>query len=237
MRYFFCLLLFLTTSADAQWKSYILSVRGDTLNRVDQKGLKQGPWVVKVPDLRGERGYEEEGFFVNDQKEGRWVRYSLQGDKMAVENYRWGQKDGRCQYFNVVEDLIREESWLAANPKNPFDTIPIFDINDPTKIIRYQVVKLEESSVKHGTWRYYDPATGRIEKTEQWQLNKIKTKEDEEAAAATTDDDLTPIDPATGKTAKKEEAKTKAKPKEVLEYEKKNAGKKKVKVRTGSTGG
>lgn len=236
MRYFLSLLLLVSLGVNAQWKSYIISVRGDTLNRVDAKGLKQGPWVIKVPDLRGERGYEEEGFFTNDQKEGRWVRYSLQGDKMAVENYRWGQKDGRCQYFNQVEDLIREESWLAANPKSPYDTIPIFDVNDPTKIIRYQVVKLEESSVKHGTWRYYDPGTGRIERTEQWQLNKVKNKDDEETAAT---DDLAPIDPATGKAsaAKKTETKEKAKPKEVLEYEKKNSGKKKVNVRNGNTGG
>ncbi|HVF97945.1 MAG TPA: hypothetical protein VM871_11515 [Flavisolibacter sp.] len=233
MRYIFALLLLSSLGASAQLKSYTLSVKGDTLNRVDAKGRRQGPWIVKVPDLRGERGYEEEGFFVNDQKEGRWVRYSLQGDKMAVENYRWGQKDGRSEYFNQVEDLIREESWLAANPKSPFDTIPIFDINDQSKIIRYQVVKLEESSVKHGTWRYYDPGTGRIEKTEMWQLNKIKTKADEAA-----EDELAPIDPATGQaTAKKAEPKPKAKPREVMEFEKKNSGKKKVKVRDGNTGG
>jgi hypothetical protein len=36
---------------------------------------------------------------------------------------------------------------------------------------------------------------------------------------------------------KKEEKKKKTKPKEVAEYEKKNSGKKKIKVRTGETGG
>ena len=153
MRFIFAFFLLFSLSVNAQWKSFMLSDRGDTLNRVDIKGKKQGPWIVKVPDLRGERGYEEEGFFVNDQKEGRWVRYSLQGDKMAIENYRWGQLDGKCQYFNHMEDLIREESWLAIDPKNPYDTVPIFDLKDPTKIVRYQVVKIDEASVKHGVWR------------------------------------------------------------------------------------
>ena len=233
MRYLFSFFLLLSFGANAQWKSFIIGQRGDTLNRVDQKGMKQGPWVVQVPDLRGERGYEEEGFFMNDKKEGRWVRYSLQGDKIAIENYRWGQKDGKNQYFNHVEDLIREESWLAVDPKNPYNTIPIFDIKDPTKITRYQVVKIDEASVKHGTWRYYDPSTGRIEKTEQYQLNRLRTGNEEE-------EDLAIIDPATGgakTTAKKEEKKPVAKPKEVLEFEKKNSGKKKVKVRDGNTGG
>lgn len=231
MRYILAFFLLFSLGANAQWKDYFISERGDTLNRVDMKGRKQGPWIVKVPDLRGERGYEEEGFFVDDKKEGRWVRYSLQGDKMAVENYRWGQKDGRCQYFNHVEDLIREESWLAVDPKNPYDTIPIFDIQDPSKIVRYQVVKIDEASVKHGVWRYIDPATGRIEKTEEYIINKLRTNEPQ-------DDDLAPIDPATGATTtKKAEKKEVPKPKEVLEFEKKNAGKKKIKVRTGSTGG
>lgn len=233
MRYIFILCFLLSLGAQAQWKSYTVGVKGDTLNRVDMQGRKQGPWVVQVPDLRGERGYEEEGYFVNDKKEGRWVRYSLQGDKLAVENYRWGQKDGRNEYYNQVEDLLRVESWRAIDPKNPFDTVPVMDPKNPHKILRFEVVKVESPSVKHGYWRYYDPNTGRVEKTEQWILDKLKKDEEEEeidVAVANTDGTTT--------VAKKEtEPKPKAKPKEVLEYEKKNAGKKKIKVRDGNTGG
>jgi hypothetical protein len=55
---------------------------------------------------------------------------------------------------------------------------------------------------------------------------------------ASADDDLAPIDPASGEaTVKKEEKKAVTKPQAVLDYEKKNAGKKKIKVRTGQTGG
>ncbi len=235
MRYLFSFFLLLSLGAKAQLKSYIIGIKGDTLNRVNAKGLKQGPWTIRVEELRGNPGYEEEGYFMNDKKEGRWVRYSLQGDKQAVENFRWGQKDGRSEYYNNAEDLIREESWLAADPKNPYDTIPVMDLHDPTKVVSYAIVKIEEPSVKHGTWRYFDPQTGRIEKTEQWQLNKIKTPDGELKA----DDELAPIDPATGKpaVAKKDDKKEKVKPKEVLEFEKKNSGKKKIKVRDGSTGG
>ena len=68
---YFSFILLLSLGANAQWKSFTIGVKGDTLNRVDMQGRKQGPWVVQVPELRGERGYEEEGFFVNDKKEGR----------------------------------------------------------------------------------------------------------------------------------------------------------------------
>jgi hypothetical protein len=232
MRYIFSFILLLSLGANAQWKSFTIGVKGDTLNRVDLKGQKQGPWVVQVPELRGERGYEEEGYFVNDKKEGRWVRYSLQGDKLAVENYRWGQKDGRSEYYNNVEDLVRVESWRAINPSSPYDTIPVTDPKNPNKIIRFEIVKVESPAVKHGFWRYYDPGTGRIEKTEQWLFDKLKKDDDEEEI-----DVATVAADGTTTVANKEAApKPKAKPKEVLEYEKKNAGKKKIKVREGRTG-
>lgn len=232
MRYIFSFILLLSLGASAQWKSFTIGVKGDTLNRMDMQGRKQGPWVVQVPELRGERGYEEEGYFFNDKKEGRWVKYSLQGDKLAVENYRWGQKDGRCEYYNNVEDLVRVESWRAINPNSPYDTIPVTDPNNPNKVIRYEIVKVESPSVKHGFWRFYDPGTGRIEKTEQWLFDKLKKDDDEEEI-----DVATVAADGTQTVAKKEAApKPKVKPKEVLEYEKKNAGKKKVKVRDGRTG-
>ena len=67
MRILILLPLIISLSATAQWKSFIMSPRGDTLNRVDQKGFKQGPWVVHQDELRGEQGYDEQGYFVDDK--------------------------------------------------------------------------------------------------------------------------------------------------------------------------
>src|SRR5690242_18512994 len=99
MRLILALLLLISVNGMAQWKSFVLNSRGDTLNRVDLKGLKQGPWSIHVDDLRGERGYEEEGYFENDLKEGTWKRYSLEGVKIAEENYRWGKLNGKQNYY------------------------------------------------------------------------------------------------------------------------------------------
>jgi len=235
MRYLFALLLFVSITAQAQYKNFIIGAKGDTLNRVDMQGRKQGPWVVQVDDLRGERGYEEEGYYLNDKKEGAWRRYSLEGDLIAVENFRYGYKDGKNVYFNYQGELLREENWRAIDPKNPYDTVDVYDLKDPTKVVRRQVVKIEPNSYKNGVWKYYDPQMGTVEKTEEWVMDKPKEKE---KAVAANDDDLAPIDPATGEaTVKKEEKKAVPKPQAVLDFEKKNAGKKKVKVRTGQTGG
>ncbi|MEJ7913341.1 MAG: hypothetical protein WKF70_09315 [Chitinophagaceae bacterium] len=230
MRYFIILLLAISTNSFAQCKDYIIGAKGDTLNCTDMKGRKQGPWVVKVESLRGERGYEEEGMYTNSMKTGIWRMYNLEGDLMAMENYRWGQRDGRNTYFNFAGQVLREEAWRAIDPKNPFDTINVYDVNDPTIIKGKQVIKVESLTVKHGTWKYYDAMTGRVERTEKWVMDKPKME--------TVVDDLAPIDVADGSASKavKKPVVTK-KPQAIADYEKKNSGKKKIRVRDGNTGG
>ena len=79
--------LFISISGIAQnCQSYQISIKGDTINCVDLDSLRQGKWVIHVDPLRGEPGYEEEGIFVDDAKEGVWRRYNLTGDILAVEN-------------------------------------------------------------------------------------------------------------------------------------------------------
>ncbi|HEX2533848.1 MAG TPA: hypothetical protein VHK69_08940 [Chitinophagaceae bacterium] len=228
MRFLFLPLLLFALNGAAQCKSYILSAKGDTLNCVDVQGRKQGPWTVRVESLRGERGYEEEGYYQNDVKVGVWRRYSLEGDILSMETYRWGFKDGKCVYFNPMGELLREESWRAIDPKNPYDTVNVYDVNDPTKVVGKQVVKREAASYRHGTWKFYDPMRGTIESTEEWVMDKKKGNDDELAPIAVSEN------AAEGSEEKK---KPSTKPKEVLEFEKKNSGKKKIRVRDGSTGG
>ena len=159
MKYLLIVIIFISLQAGAQPKSYIISPKGDTLNRIDQKGLKQGPWVVHVDDARGERGYEEEGYFLNDRKEGLWRQFSLEGDLIAMENYMYGMKSGKCVYFTYSGLPLREETWRAIDPKSPYDTIDIRDVNDPSKILRKEIIKIEPNSYKNGTWTYYNTMT------------------------------------------------------------------------------
>ncbi|HEX2683305.1 MAG TPA: hypothetical protein VHL77_05215, partial [Ferruginibacter sp.] len=101
--------LLFVLNGHAQYKSFIISERGDTLNAIDTGNMKQGKWVIHVDPLRGEPGYEEEGIFVKNNKEGIWRRYSLTGDIIAVEYYKLGGKHGIQQYYTELGDLIRQE--------------------------------------------------------------------------------------------------------------------------------
>lgn len=230
MRYILIIFLLISINGYSQCKTFIIGVKGDTLNCTDMKGKKQGRWVNELPPLRGEPGYEEQGGYINDKKEGQWQQFTLDGDLLAIENYRWGNKNGRCQYFTRVGQPLREESWKAVNPDNPYDTVDVYDLHDPTKVTDRVVVKLDGFTLRHGTWKFYDPDYGTIVKTEQYHLDKLRTETD----------DLAPIDISTNGVSKVKSdtasKKTLAKPQAVLDYEKKNAGKKKVKTRDGQTG-
>jgi hypothetical protein len=208
------------TNGRAQYASYNLSPTGDTVNAVDGKGLKQGKWVIHVDEIRGEPGYEEEGILKNGKKEGLWRKYNLNGDMIAIESYRLGGKHGIQQYFTFLGDLVREESWRGYNPDAPYDTIPVYGTNS-NEVIDYKIVKAEQYSVMHGEWKYFEPGTGRLLKKEEYSINRLVTPGDANAVAATIAD-------------KKEKKKPEKTP-EMLEWEKKNKGKKKV-VRDGRTG-
>jgi antitoxin component YwqK of YwqJK toxin-antitoxin module len=201
-------------TANAQYKTYKLSANGDTLNAIDKKGLKQGKWLLHVDELRGEPGYAEEGIFVNDKREGRWRKYNLNSDLIAIENYKYGGKDGLSQYYTPLGEMVREENWRAYNPDAPYDTIAVYGTGS-NEILSYKIVKAEQYSVKDGNWTYYDPTTGRILKSEKYDRGHLLAEPKSEVVTG---------DP-----------KKITKPAEVLEYEKKNSGKKKVKVRDGQT--
>jgi antitoxin component YwqK of YwqJK toxin-antitoxin module len=223
MKYILFFSLLIGFKSYSQWKTYTIGVKGDTLNRIDKKGLKQGAWVIKQAAVRGEGGYEEEGNFKDNLKEGPWRKFTLMGDLFAIESYRWGFKDGRSMYYDLNGSLTREESWLALDPEKKYDTIDVENVDAPNTFTRV-VIKNEGSSLKHGNWKLYDAATGFISKTEFWHLGK---KEETESSA---DKGNKKANADSGKVAAK-----KPKPKEVLDFEKKNSGRKKIKVRDGAT--
>jgi hypothetical protein len=198
----------------SQCKVFTIGPKGDTLNCVDKQDKKQGPWVYHHDELRGEPGYEEEGEYRNDRKEGVWRLYNLTGDLIGLEPYRWGNKNGVCQYYQGSGALVREESWRALNPDKKYDTLQIEDI-DHLNQYKTVIVKNDGVAIKDGIWKFYDPLTGIIKRTETYSVGKLETPS-ATPAASTAD-----------------ASKTGVKPKEVLEFEKKT-GKKKVKVKDGS---
>jgi len=214
---FLICLIFSFTNGYSQWQSFSINNNGDTLNRVDVNGKKQGIWVNRVEALRGEPGYEEEGYYLDDRKEGEWKLFNLMGDLIGLENYKWGLKDGTATYFSLHGGVRLQQSWKALNPDKLYDTLQVEDI-DNLNSYRTVIVKNEGAALRHGEWRYFNPETGALLRVERYEFGEaVKDKEDELVK-------------------KSPEKKTVEKPKEVLEFEKNNSGKKRVRYQDGSTG-
>jgi hypothetical protein len=227
MKWLASLFLLFSLNSFGQCKTFLVNPKGDTINCTDVNGKRQGYWLIRVEPLRGNPGYDEEGYYRDGEKEGTWVIYSKMGDLVAEENYKWGMKDSISRYYNVMVGLIREESWKAVNPSDPWVEVDVENIMNPGTFTKARV-KMEGKSYKHGTWKMYDPQTGALAKTEVWYMNESEAdRKKKQMAKATT----TPTPDSTKPAPKK------VVPKEVLEFEKKNSGKKKVKVRDGQTGG
>jgi antitoxin component YwqK of YwqJK toxin-antitoxin module len=213
------LLFLFFLNGNAQRKSFQLTETRDTINIVDKDNKKQGKWVNHIEEVRGEPGYEEEGIYKNDNKEGVWRLYNLTGDLIGVENYTLGGKDGVQQYYTYLGDLYKEERWRAYNPEAPYDTIPIYGTGS-NEIVDYKIVKAEQYSVKHGEWKYFDPSSGRLMKIEKYDRGLLE-KPNTPTQASTTNSNV--------------EKKKVEKTPQMLEWEKKNKGKKNA-LRDGRTG-
>ena len=164
----FVLMFILPADSNAQyWIDYKLTPRGDTINRIDRDNKKQGPWWFRYEEVRGEPGFEEEGHFYNDKKQGLWKKFSLMGDLIAQEFFTAGYRDGKQFYYNRMGGLIRQESWKAVDPAHPYDTIMVPDIDHPEHMVK-KIIKHESAEIKHGVWNYYDPVMGTVTKTESF---------------------------------------------------------------------
>jgi antitoxin component YwqK of YwqJK toxin-antitoxin module len=245
MRYITLIAVFFSLNGYAQkYKDYQLTTKGDTINIIDVKGFKQGKWINRVEDNMGEPGFQEEGSFKNNEKEGPWKLYSLMGDPIGEEFYSWGQKSKKQQYFDIHGNLIREENWLAITPDNMYDTIQVPDWKkDPTgNVFRRAIVKLEGNALKDGAFKYYDDR-GRLIRSDKYKYDRLI-----ESMVITFDfvtgkiqgKEQIRFNFETGKPEAKagyEKPKEPAKPKQVQDFEKLKKGKKTKKFQDGSTGG
>ena len=106
------------------------------------------------------------------------------------------------------------------------------DVNNPGKFSKVRV-KLDGKALKHGIWRYYDNYSGALVRSEKYYMGNLEDPNKKPNFAALTGGGSSDSTKVAADTIKPK----KVVPKEVLEFEKKNAGKKKVKIRDGRTGG
>lgn len=165
----FFLLLLVATAATAQQLPDKKKLK-EKLNQYDSKGMKDGLWLNRMPEKKGEGAYNEFGNYHRGEKTGLWYKMSIEGDLMAIENYKRDYYDGQVKYFTNGQ-LTVVGTYRALNPDVVVDTIIVEEpVTGAQELV---AVKADRGTVRHGTWRFYDERTGRLEKVEEYQVDNL----------------------------------------------------------------
>lgn len=95
---------------------------GDTINKVDKDGLKQGRWVYFGKDQKGLKNkllkhnqITEEGHYLNDKKVGTWKSFHTNTNKIKKELvYENGITNGKAKFY-TEKGKLKEEGVLLNN--------------------------------------------------------------------------------------------------------------------------
>lgn len=139
-------------------------------NQTDARGKRQGLWVLSHGERMGEPGYTEVGTYDNGIKTGAWYKLAGEDGLQAMETFKNDVRDGEAKYFENGR-MVAVGQYRGLNPKRERDT---FLVEDPiTGAQSLRSVATERGSVRHGTWKFYDPATGRLVREEEWQVDEL----------------------------------------------------------------
>ncbi len=150
-------------------------VKEDSLNKRDKEKRKQGTWFYRHEARMGEPAYSEFGNYKDDMKQGIWYTVDADGVILSVEPYIRNVLNGTAQYYKEGK-LLCTGTYRGLNPDNKYDSVLVVDINTyEEKIV---AVPSERGSVRHGIWRYYDPASGHMIREEEYQIDDLIYKKD-----------------------------------------------------------
>jgi hypothetical protein len=145
------------------------------INLKDERGKPNGLWYTFIPADKGEPAQSIMGNYDHGQKNGIWYISDGQGNMIAIESYKHDVRDGEVKYFEQGQ-LTCVGHYRGLNPKVAFDTVLIVDpISGDEKLVS---VPTERGSIKHGSWRFYDPISGRLIKEEEYQVDALIFKKE-----------------------------------------------------------
>ena len=88
--------------------STILPAQTDTINRIDNNGLKQAYWIVKFD--KSKQTYKE-GKYLDNNKEGIWKEYLINGILISEITYSRNEPSGYAKIYYTNGQLAEEGVW------------------------------------------------------------------------------------------------------------------------------
>lgn len=142
----------------------------DSFNLYNEQAQKHGFWMYNTLENLDGFAYNEYGYYENDLRQGKWVKFDGIGRLISVENYNNDVLDGESAYFDKGL-LTLKANFRGLNRKNQFDTILVVN---PVDLEEFDViVPTDMGTTRHGTWKYYNPKTGQVIKIEEYQVDSL----------------------------------------------------------------
>lgn len=122
------------------------------INKIDEKGQRQGYWIIKG-DMIKDPAYKpenkvEEGRYKDNRKEGLWKKYWPNGKLRSQINYAAGKPSGEYQLF--YENGQTEEHGFWSSNKNTGDFKRFYDNGNPQQHFIFG-----ENGKRNGVQKYY----------------------------------------------------------------------------------
>jgi len=98
-------------------QSYELLQNGDTINKIDTEGKKQGKWIIfgrhKPGTCYQPEQKVEEGMYIDNKKNGLWIEYYCNGNLKGKIQYVNGRPDGYCIIYHENGKIMEEGQWSS----------------------------------------------------------------------------------------------------------------------------
>jgi hypothetical protein len=146
-----------------------------SLNIIDAMGRKDGLWYTQSKPAFGEPGIIVLGNYDHGKKTGLWYTSDDIGNMISIESYKHDVRDGESKYFEGGK-LSAVGHYRGLNPSELLDTFMI--VHPETEEQKWVAVPFDRGSVRHGSWRFYDPISGRLIKEEYYQMDLLITQKE-----------------------------------------------------------
>jgi len=91
--------------------------KGDTINRADMNGLKQGDWIIFGKNKPGtcfkDSQVVERGKYLDNRKTGTWSEYYCNGNPRSKLTFKGGRPEGYAVMFHENGNVSEEGNWKA----------------------------------------------------------------------------------------------------------------------------
>lgn len=144
-------------------------------NQTDSKGVRIGFWWIVSPARMGEEGYTEFGHYDHGNKTGRWYKMDSENNLVSIESYKDNVLNGESKYFEKGK-LTCIGHYRGMRGNNLYDTIVVVDPR--TNYEHLTALPTENTTQRHGSWKYYDPQTGKLVREEEYQVDNLIYRKD-----------------------------------------------------------